>query len=83
MAWTVAFALLGALIFSMVMAPVLSSFLFREGMREWRNPLMVFVTARYKSAVRWAVHSRWWVVGAVSQVLQDEQRYDLVVRYLP
>ena len=29
MAWTVAFALLGALIFSMVMAPVLSSFLFR------------------------------------------------------
>lgn len=63
MAWTVAFALLGALIFSMVMAPVLSSFLFREGMREWRNPLMTFLTARYKSTVRWAVRSRWLVVG--------------------
>jgi len=66
MAWTVAFALLGALIFSMVMAPVLSSFLFREGIGEWHNPLMVFLTARYKSAVRWAVHSRWLVVGAAA-----------------
>jgi len=64
MAWTVAFALLGALIFSMVMAPVLSSFLFREGMREWHNPLMVFMTKLYKSAVGWAVRSRWLVVGA-------------------
>jgi heavy metal efflux system protein len=63
MAWTVAFALLGALIFSMVMAPVLSSFLFREGMREWRNPLMTFLTARYKSMVRWGIRSRWLVVG--------------------
>jgi cobalt-zinc-cadmium resistance protein CzcA len=64
MAWTVAFALLGALIFSMVLAPVLSSFLFREGMREWHNPMMMFLTARYKAAVRWAVRSRWLVVGA-------------------
>src|SRR6201999_3884964 len=30
MAWTVAFALLGALIFSMIIAPVLSSVLFRK-----------------------------------------------------
>ena len=64
MAWTVAFALLGALIFSMVLAPVLSSFLFRQGMKEWHNPLMMLITARYKSAVRWAVRSRWLVVGA-------------------
>ncbi len=63
MAWTVAFALLGALIFSIVMAPVLSSFLFREGMKEWRNPLMTLLTAGYKSALRWAVRSRWIVLG--------------------
>ena len=31
MAWTVAFALLGALIFSLILAPVLSSFLFSRG----------------------------------------------------
>src|SRR5262249_16464336 len=38
MAWTVAFALLGALLFSLLIAPVLSSFLFRKGAREWKNP---------------------------------------------
>ena len=33
MAWTVAFALLGAMIFSMLMAPVLASLLFRKARR--------------------------------------------------
>ena len=69
MAWTVAFALLGALMFSIVMAPVLASFLFREGMKEWRNPLMTLLTRGYKAAVRGAVRSRWLVLGgAVASV---------------
>ena len=40
MAWTVAFALLGALMFSMLVAPVLASFFFPKGTREWHNPVM-------------------------------------------
>ena len=40
MAWTVAFALLGALIFSMLIAPVLASLLFAKGMQEWHNPVL-------------------------------------------
>ncbi len=63
MAWTVAFALVGALLFSMVLAPVLSSFLFRGETREWHNPVLTFVTARYRASVRWAVGARWVVVG--------------------
>jgi cobalt-zinc-cadmium resistance protein CzcA len=63
MAWTVAFALLGALIFSMVVAPVLSSFLFPRGAREWRNPLLAFLTAQYRRAVRGAIRFRWATVG--------------------
>jgi cobalt-zinc-cadmium resistance protein CzcA len=59
MAWTVAFALLGALIFSMVMAPVLSSFLFRKQTREWHNPVLGLLTRIYRASVRWAVHHRW------------------------
>jgi heavy metal efflux system protein len=59
MAWTVAFALLGALTFSMVLAPVLASFLFRRNVREWRNPVLTFVTNRYRSAVRAAIRARW------------------------
>ncbi len=38
MAWTVAFALLGALLFSMLVAPALATFLFRKNARQWRNP---------------------------------------------
>src|SRR4029077_8588485 len=63
MAWTVAFALLGALIFSMVVAPVLSSFLFPKGAREWRNPLLAFLIVRYRSAVRRAIRFRWATVA--------------------
>jgi cobalt-zinc-cadmium resistance protein CzcA len=63
MAWTVAFALLGALIFSMVLAPVLSSLLFRSNVREWRNPALVLLTEGYRKAVRWAIRARWLTVG--------------------
>ena len=51
MAWTVAFALLGALMFSMLLAPVLASFFFRKGAKEWHNPVMSFLTARYRYAL--------------------------------
>src|SRR5260370_32533210 len=40
MAWTVAFALLGALVFSMLLAPVLASLMFRDSTRECANPLL-------------------------------------------
>jgi cobalt-zinc-cadmium resistance protein CzcA len=63
MAWTVAFALLGALIFSMLVAPILASLLFRGGTREWHNLVMTFLTARYRVAVRWAIDRRWLTVG--------------------
>src|SRR6202012_4342738 len=63
MAWTVAFALLGALIFSMVVAPVLSSFLFWKGAREWHNPVMVWITDRYRHAATWAIEHRYVTVS--------------------
>jgi cobalt-zinc-cadmium resistance protein CzcA len=59
MALTVAFALLGALTFSIVIAPVLSSVFFRNGAREWRNPVMEFLTERYRTSLRWAIEHRW------------------------
>jgi cobalt-zinc-cadmium resistance protein CzcA len=65
MAWTVAFALLGALIFSIVIAPVLASFAFRKGASEWHNPVMAFVIERYRVAVRWAIRHRAITIGVV------------------
>ncbi|HLB92645.1 MAG TPA: CusA/CzcA family heavy metal efflux RND transporter, partial [Terriglobales bacterium] len=64
MAWTVAFALLGALVFSIIIAPVLASFAFAKGAKEWHNPLMQFLIARYRTAVRWAIRHRYVTVGA-------------------
>jgi cobalt-zinc-cadmium resistance protein CzcA len=63
MAWTVAFALLGALLFSMLVAPVLASMFFPSGTQEWRNPVMEFVKTRYRTAVRWAIEHRLVTVG--------------------
>jgi cobalt-zinc-cadmium resistance protein CzcA len=63
MAWTVAFALLGALLFSIVIAPVLASFAFAKGAKEWHNPLMSFLIERYRVAVRWAIRHRAITIG--------------------
>jgi cobalt-zinc-cadmium resistance protein CzcA len=63
MAWTVAFALLGAMTFSILIAPVLCAVFFRKGVKEWHNPVLVFLTNRYRSGLRWAVQHRGIVVG--------------------
>src|ERR1700723_2766733 len=63
MAWTVAFALLGALLFSILVAPVLASYAFAKGAKEWDNPVMTFVSERYRVALRWAIRRRLITVG--------------------
>ena len=61
MAWTVAFALLGAMTFSILIAPVLAATFFPKGVRERRNIVMDYLTERYRRRLRWAVHHRWTV----------------------
>ncbi|MGB6724150.1 MAG: CusA/CzcA family heavy metal efflux RND transporter [Terracidiphilus sp.] len=63
MAWTVAFALLGALTYSMILAPVLASLLFSRGAKEWKNPVMEFLRARYRRGVKWAIHHHGFTIG--------------------
>jgi cobalt-zinc-cadmium resistance protein CzcA len=65
MAWTVAFALLGAMTFSILIAPVLAATFFPKGVRERRNLVMDYLTERYRRRLRWAVHHR-WTVGCVA-----------------
>jgi heavy metal efflux system protein len=69
MAWTVAFALVGALIFSIVIAPVLCSLLFPRGASEWRNPVMEWLTSRYRDIVRWAIEHRWVTISGAGCAL--------------
>ncbi len=63
MAWTVSFALLGALLFAMLIAPVLSSVIFGRVVREWHNPVMEAMTNVYRASVRQAIRWRWVTVG--------------------
>jgi heavy metal efflux system protein len=46
MAWTVAFALLGAMTFSILIAPLVCSALFRKGVKNYATPVMAFLTER-------------------------------------
>ena len=63
MAWTVAFALLGALLFSVILAPVLSTFAFSKGAKEWKNPVMEYIREHYRRRVRWAIHHHRIMIG--------------------
>jgi cobalt-zinc-cadmium resistance protein CzcA len=69
MAWTVAFALAGGLIFSMLLAPVLASFLYPKGTREWHNPLMTAITRFYTFTLKLAIRWRYLTVAMSILVL--------------
>jgi cobalt-zinc-cadmium resistance protein CzcA len=69
MAWTVAFALLGAIVFSMMIAPALSSLLFPRGAREWHNPVLNWITKGYRWLLKIAIRLRFLTVaGGVAGV---------------
>jgi cobalt-zinc-cadmium resistance protein CzcA len=59
MAMTILFALSGALIFALVLVPVLASFLFRHGYEEWENPLLRWFTPLYAWVLRGLLQVRW------------------------
>jgi heavy metal efflux system protein len=63
MAWTVSFALLGALMFAMLVAPVLCSFIFGKNVKEWENPLMTGLTNGYSWLLRRAIRFKWLTVA--------------------
>jgi len=63
MAWTVAFALLGAMMFSIFIVPVLASIFFRGGFKERRNRVMEVITNGYRKQLRWAIAHRWIIAG--------------------
>ncbi len=57
MALTVAFALLGALLFSLSILPVLSLLLFKPNTKEWRNPILALLIRGYRRSLEWSMSS--------------------------
>jgi cobalt-zinc-cadmium resistance protein CzcA len=63
MAWTVAFALLGALVFALFIAPVLCSILFGRDMKEWRNPVLEWLNRSYGRSLDWCFDHMKFTLG--------------------
>jgi cobalt-zinc-cadmium resistance protein CzcA len=59
MAMTILFALSGALIFALILVPVLASLLFRYGYREWENPVLHWITPGYGWVLKTLLQARW------------------------
>jgi cobalt-zinc-cadmium resistance protein CzcA len=55
MAFTVASALLGSLILSLTLIPVLATWLFRRGAKSWENPLLRWLAGRYERLLHGAL----------------------------
>ena len=68
MAWTVMFALIGALFFAILVAPVMGGIAFSKGAKEWKNPMMHWLTRHYRTGVRAAILHRDITLG-ISAVL--------------
>jgi len=85
MAWTVAFALLGGLLFSMVVGPVLASLVFPKGTKEWHNPIMGALTRTYARALTLAIDWRWVTVTVATLALAGTYMLSRVIgsEFLP
>ena len=69
MAWTVAFALLGALLFSILLAPVLASLTFQKGVKAWENPVVRWITSFYEKTLDWIMARRMVALVALLVIL--------------
>ena len=69
MAWTVAFALLGSLLFSILLAPVLASLIFRKGVKAWDNPAVRWITSSYERTLDWIMARRMVALVALIVIL--------------
>jgi cobalt-zinc-cadmium resistance protein CzcA len=69
MAFTVVFALIGALILTMTLIPVLASMFMSGDTKEGRNPIMELLSRIYRSALGFALKRRGIIVGSALGLL--------------
>jgi cobalt-zinc-cadmium resistance protein CzcA len=64
MAFTICAALLGSLLFTLTLVPVLATHLFPTGWRAWRNPLIIRLIRGYEIVLRFLLKRPWKVAAA-------------------
>ena len=69
MALTMVYALVGALLFSILVVPVLIATVFRNGYKEIRNPVIELMTWSYGKLVAFLLKARWLTLAAAMIVV--------------
>jgi heavy metal efflux system protein len=69
MALTILFALLGAMLFAIFVVPALASLLFRNGYRDWENPVLTWLYPRYSAVLEKLLRYRWHTVALAVAIL--------------
>jgi len=69
MAYTVCFALLGAMIIALTLVPVLATFLFRKGAKHWENPVLAWINRVYERVLEAGLKQAAVVVGIAGAVV--------------
>lgn len=79
MAFTVAFALFGALVTAVTLVPVLATYLLRGKLTEWRNPLLEAVRRAYLPSIeRLLPRPRLVLVVALALLVADAVMYETI-----
>jgi cobalt-zinc-cadmium resistance protein CzcA len=55
MAYTVCYALIGSLLLALTLIPVLATYLFRNGVKTWENPVLRWLYNRYEQVLKLTV----------------------------
>lgn len=69
MALTMVYALLGSLVFALFVLPVLATYIYRSGYKEWENPLLAYLRPHYARSIEGLLRFRWIALAAVASVL--------------
>lgn len=69
MAFTVCYALLGAMLIALTLIPVLATFLFRKGAKHWENPVLGWLAKVYERILQTGLRRAWIVVGIAAVVV--------------
>lgn len=63
MAFTVCAALLGSMVITLTIIPVLSTYVFRSRVKSWDNPVVLWIYRGYERLLRHTLPRSWAVVG--------------------
>lgn len=69
MAFTVCYALLGSMLLALTLIPALATYLFRNGSKEWHNPVLHWLETKYAQILKRVVVNPKLIVGVSACVV--------------